>query len=149
MRTVGVVARVPRDLAEPERAIEGARTVEIGASDGDERNRRLSAFDQLDRGAVRVADQHQADFTAVYERVAEGFAPNEAAEGFDPRDRRVEIGHAQAETLEPRLDQARRRRAGGSGFVPLEQIDCTTVIAPGQTAVVDDRGNLVIDVVRE
>src|SRR5439155_11498143 len=36
-----------------------------------------------------------------------------------------------------------------AGPAIVEQIDCTTVIAPGQTAVVDDRGNLVIDVVRE
>ena len=36
-----------------------------------------------------------------------------------------------------------------AGPAIVEQIDCTTVIAPGQTAVVDDHGNLVIDVVRE
>ena len=37
---IGILARVPRDLTEPERTVEGARAVEVGAGDRDERHRR-------------------------------------------------------------------------------------------------------------
>ena len=40
VRAVVILARVPRDLTEPERTVEGARAVEIGAGDRDERHRR-------------------------------------------------------------------------------------------------------------
>jgi N-methylhydantoinase A len=33
-----------------------------------------------------------------------------------------------------------------AGPAVIEQIDCTTVIEPGQTATVDDHGNVVISV---
>jgi N-methylhydantoinase A len=46
----------------------------------------------------------------------------------------------------------RPRLAPGSsltGPAVIEQIDCTTVIEPGQTAIVDDDGNLLITIGRE
>jgi len=36
-----------------------------------------------------------------------------------------------------------------TGPAVIEQIDCTTVVEPGQTAIVDDHGNLLITIGQE
>src|SRR5450755_3953766 len=61
--------------------------------------------------------------------MAERLAPPAAAEGTHPGERGVEIGDAQAEPLEPRVEQPGGRRARGWRFVPFEEIDRTTVVA--------------------
>jgi N-methylhydantoinase A len=69
--------------------------------------------------------------------------PGEASRGSRPVYFESTKGFVETPVLE------RARLAPGSSLIGpavLEQIDCTTVIEPGQTASVDDHGNLVITV---
>ena len=90
--------------------------------------RRRAAFDELDRGAVRIADQDEADLAAAFERVRERFAPHDAAERAHAVDRGVEVGNAHPEPLESVLDDPSGRRADRSRFVPLQEVDRPAVV---------------------
>ena len=73
-------------------------------------------------------------------------APGDASRGSRPVYFESTKGFVETPVLE------RARLAPGFSLIGpavLEQIDCTTVIEPGQTATVDDHGNLVIVVGRD
>jgi len=78
--------------------------------------------------------------------IAGTFEPGDPSRGMRPVYFESTKGFVETPVLE------RRRLGSGQSFsgpAVIEQVDCTTVVEPGQTATVDPDGNLVISVERD